>query len=170
MPTGKFSKCGPPLLHWKSGQPQNRPHDLRGIEIEKANFGRSQLRREKPQLLRVPSKIKFKKGPVSEAFLSLLSSSIPPLYKQLKSGTCHLATPSQKQFAGGGPLRTQLQQAGFMNVDFVGSGTNENLASCWAAPQKNPACVITMHLGTNDIVQKSKRRTTLFQYLVNWCK
>lgn len=82
-----------------------------------------------------------------------------------------------------GLLWTQLQGAGFTNVDFVGSGTNENPSGCptktynknneghsgflaidiankkqlvgWL--QKNPADVITMHLGTNDIVQKSDK-------------
>ena len=82
-----------------------------------------------------------------------------------------------------GLLWTQLQTAGFTNVDFVGSGTNQNPAGCPTATydkdneghsgflaidiankkqlvgwlQKNPADVITMHLGTNDIVQKSDK-------------
>jgi lysophospholipase L1-like esterase len=82
-----------------------------------------------------------------------------------------------------GLLYNQLQAAGYTNVDFVGSGTNQNPSSCptttydrdneghsgflavdiadkkqlvgWL--QKNPADVITMHLGTNDIGQKAKR-------------
>ena len=76
-----------------------------------------------------------------------------------------------------GLLWTKLQEAGFTNIDFVGSGTKENPAGCstemydkdneghsgflaidiankkqlvgWL--QKNPADIITMHLGTNDI-------------------
>ncbi len=94
-----------------------------------------------------------------------------------------------------GLLWTQLQQAGFTNVDFVGSGTNQNPAGCptktydkdneghsgflaidiankkqlvdWI--KKNPADVITMHLGTNDIVQQSKKTAdilTAFSTLV----
>ena len=76
-----------------------------------------------------------------------------------------------------GLLWTKLQEAGFTNIDFVGSGTNQNPAGCSTATydkdneghsgflaidiankkqlvgwlQKNPADIITMHLGTNDI-------------------
>jgi lysophospholipase L1-like esterase len=81
-----------------------------------------------------------------------------------------------------GLVWTQLQQAGYTNIDFVGSGTNQNPSGCptttydrdneghsgflaidiankkqlvdWL--KKNPADIITMHLGTNDIVQQSK--------------
>jgi lysophospholipase L1-like esterase len=82
-----------------------------------------------------------------------------------------------------GLLWTQLQSAGFTNVDFVGSGTNQNPAGCPTATydkdneghsgylaidiankkqlvdwlKNNPADVITMHLGTNDIVQKNDK-------------
>ncbi|KAL9114396.1 MAG: hypothetical protein Q9227_001477 [Pyrenula ochraceoflavens] len=77
-----------------------------------------------------------------------------------------------------GILWTNLQQTGYQNVDFVGSLTTQNPAGCaisnydrdheghsgfqafnianqdqlvgWLA--QNPADVITMHLGTNDIV------------------
>jgi hypothetical protein len=82
-----------------------------------------------------------------------------------------------------GLVWTKLQADGYTNVDFVGSGTGQNPSGCptttydkdneghsgflaidiadkkqlvgWL--QKNPADVITMHLGTNDIVQKSKK-------------
>jgi lysophospholipase L1-like esterase len=76
-----------------------------------------------------------------------------------------------------GLLWTQLQQAGYKNINFVGSGTNQNPQGCSTANydrdneghsgylainianqnqltgwlQKNPADIITMHLGTNDI-------------------
>ncbi|KAF2834850.1 carbohydrate esterase family 3 protein [Patellaria atrata CBS 101060] len=83
-----------------------------------------------------------------------------------------------------GLIWQQLQQAGYTNIDFVGSGTNGNAqgAGCripnydkdneghsgflainianqnqlvgWL--QRNPADLITMHLGTNDIVQQNK--------------
>jgi len=81
-----------------------------------------------------------------------------------------------------GLVWTQLQQAGYTNIDFVGSGTNQNPSGCSTATydkdneghsgflaidiankkqlvdwlKKNPADIITMHLGTNDIVQQSK--------------
>lgn len=81
-----------------------------------------------------------------------------------------------------GLLWTRLQQAGYTNIDFVGSGTNQNPAGCSTTTydkdneghsgylaidiankkqlvdwlKKNPADLITMHLGTNDIVQQSK--------------
>lgn len=79
-------------------------------------------------------------------------------------------------------LWEKTQTAGYTDVDWVGSGKNENPSGCkdtkydkdneghsgflaidiankkqldgWL--QKNPADVITMHLGTNDIVQQSK--------------
>ena len=82
-----------------------------------------------------------------------------------------------------GLVWTNLQTDGYTNVSFVGSGTNQNPAGCptktydkhneghsgflaidiankkqlvgWL--QANPADVITMHLGTNDIVQKSDK-------------
>ncbi|KAF4626427.1 hypothetical protein G7Y89_g11732 [Cudoniella acicularis] len=82
-----------------------------------------------------------------------------------------------------GLLWTQMQTAGYKNTEFVGSGTNQNPSGCkttnyeknneghsgflaidiadkkqlvdWL--KKNPADLITMHLGTNDIVQKSKK-------------
>jgi hypothetical protein len=83
----------------------------------------------------------------------------------------------------GGLLWTQLQAAGFTNVDSVGAGTNQTPEGCPIATydkdneghswflaidiankkklvgwlQKNLADVITMHLGTNDIVQKSDK-------------
>ena len=76
-----------------------------------------------------------------------------------------------------GLLWTQLQNAGYTNVDFVGSGTNQNPQGCSTSNydkdneghsgflaidiankgqltgwlQKNPADIITMHLGTNDV-------------------
>ena len=81
-----------------------------------------------------------------------------------------------------GLLWTQLQTAGYTNVSFVGSNNDQNTAGCptksydmhneghsgflavniannkqlvgWL--QKNPADLITMHLGTNDIGQQSK--------------
>ncbi|KAH8688004.1 SGNH hydrolase-type esterase domain-containing protein [Tricladium varicosporioides] len=82
-----------------------------------------------------------------------------------------------------GLVWTQLQAAGYKNVDFVGSGTNQNSAGCKTTSydkdneghsgflaidiankkqlvdwlKKNPADLITMHLGTNDIVQQSKK-------------
>jgi lysophospholipase L1-like esterase len=82
-----------------------------------------------------------------------------------------------------GLVWTKLQTDNYTNVDFVGSGTNQNPAGCPTATydkdneghsgflaidiankkqlvgwlQKNPADVITMHLGTNDIVQKSDK-------------
>ncbi|EHL01423.1 SGNH hydrolase [Glarea lozoyensis ATCC 20868] len=78
-----------------------------------------------------------------------------------------------------GLLYTQLQAAGYTNVDFVGSGNGQNPSGCSTATydrdneghsgflainiannkqlvgwlQKNPADIITMHLGTNDISQ-----------------
>jgi lysophospholipase L1-like esterase len=81
-----------------------------------------------------------------------------------------------------GLVYTQLQQAGYTNIDFVGSGTNQNPAGCPTATydkdneghsgflaidiankqqlvgwlKTNPADIITMHLGTNDIVQQNK--------------
>jgi len=82
-----------------------------------------------------------------------------------------------------GLVWSQLQAAGYKNVDFVGSGTGQNPSGCkttgydkdneghsgylaidivskkqlvgWL--QKNPADIITMHLGTNDIFQQSKK-------------
>ena len=82
-----------------------------------------------------------------------------------------------------GQLWTQLQEAGYKNVDFVGSGKQQNPSGCkisnydkdneghsgflainianakqlvgWL--KTNPADIITMHLGTNDIVQQSKK-------------
>ena len=82
-----------------------------------------------------------------------------------------------------GLVWSKLQTDGYTNVSFVGSGTNQNPAGCptttydkhneghsgflaidiankkqlvgWL--QANPADVITMHLGTNDIVQKSDK-------------
>jgi lysophospholipase L1-like esterase len=82
-----------------------------------------------------------------------------------------------------GLVWTKLQADGYTNVDFVGSGTNQNPSGCATTTydkdneghsgflaidiadkkqlvgwlQKNPADLITMHLGTNDIVQKSKK-------------
>ncbi|KAG9228290.1 SGNH hydrolase-type esterase domain-containing protein [Amylocarpus encephaloides] len=82
-----------------------------------------------------------------------------------------------------GLLQTQLAATGYTNIDFVGSGTQQSEAGCansnydrdneghsgflainianrnqlvdWL--KKNPADVITMHLGTNDIVQQNKK-------------
>ncbi|TVY53614.1 Multidomain esterase [Lachnellula suecica] len=81
-----------------------------------------------------------------------------------------------------GLVWTQLQTLGYKNVDFVGSNTDQNPAGCattnydegneghsgflaidiankgqltgWL--KTNPADIITMHLGTNDIVQQNK--------------
>jgi lysophospholipase L1-like esterase len=78
-----------------------------------------------------------------------------------------------------GLLYTQLQAAGYKNVDFVGSGTGQNPSGCSTVTydrdneghssflaidiakkkqlvgwlQKNPADIITIHLGTNDLAQ-----------------
>lgn len=84
-----------------------------------------------------------------------------------------------------------MQTDGYTNVDFVGSGTNQNPAGCPTATydkdneghsgflaqdiankkqlvgwlQTNPADVITMHLGTNDIVQKSLKTADIITAL-----
>ncbi|KAE9364197.1 carbohydrate esterase family 3 protein [Stipitochalara longipes BDJ] len=81
-----------------------------------------------------------------------------------------------------GLLWTKLQEGDFTNIDFVGSGTNQNPAGCSTANydkdneghsgflaidiankkqlvgwlQKNPADIITMHLGTNDVGAQHK--------------
>ncbi|OAK97468.1 SGNH hydrolase [Phaeosphaeriaceae sp. SRC1lsM3a] len=94
-----------------------------------------------------------------------------------------------------GLLYTQLQAAGYKNVDFVGSGTGQNPSGCSTVTydrdneghsgflaidiankkqlvgwlQKNPADIITMHLGTNDLAQ-SKPTTdilTAFSTLID---
>ncbi|KAL2063901.1 hypothetical protein VTL71DRAFT_4395 [Oculimacula yallundae] len=81
-----------------------------------------------------------------------------------------------------GLLWTQLQAAGYSNIDFVGSGTGQNQQGCSTANydrnneghsgflaidiankgqltgwlKNNPADIITMHLGTNDVGAQRK--------------
>jgi len=96
-----------------------------------------------------------------------------------------------------GLLWSKLQAAGYTNIDFVGSGTNQNPAGCSAAPSNydknneghsgflaidiankgqlpgwlktNPADIITMHLGTNDVgaQHKTAEIITAFTTLVS---
>ncbi|XMA19822.1 hypothetical protein WAI453_012613 [Rhynchosporium graminicola] len=81
-----------------------------------------------------------------------------------------------------GLLWTQLQAAGYSNIDFVGSGSDQNPSGCSTSNydknheghsgfkaidiannnqlvgwlKNNPADIVTMHLGTNDVGNQQK--------------